>query len=93
MGGTVVGQYSGVNPTRKNWCQYCDKWKEFCFALYDYCPAGSDSQKFAFCGDCLKYMFEQVEKKKREVKNKARQEARAKAKKKAKRAGKVRLKR
>jgi hypothetical protein len=92
MGGTVVGQYSGVGSTRKDWCNYCEKWKEFCFALYDYCPAGSDSQKFAFCGSCLEYMSKKVEEKKAETKKKARAEKRKKAKAKAKRAGKVRLK-
>lgn len=92
MGGTVVGQYEGVNPTRKDWCNRCGQWKEFCFAEYDYCPAGTDMQRFAFCEKCLEYMLKKVKEKKGETKKKDRAEKRKKAREKAKRAGKVRLK-
>jgi len=87
MGGTVVGQYSGVG-SRKKWCGRCDKWKEFCFSEVDYCPAGSDVQRYAFCESCLEYMLKQIKEKKAESKKKARAEVR-KGKKKSK---KVRLK-
>ena len=92
MGGTVVGQRSGV-PAGKFYCEYCQNWKEFCFAQFDYCPAGTDSLLFSFCESCLEYMLKTVKEKKAEAKKRARAETRKRARKKAKRAKKVRLKR
>ncbi len=54
MGGTVVGQYTN---TREFYCTRCGGGLRQCVIEWDYCPAGSDVVKYAFCKKCLTYML------------------------------------
>jgi hypothetical protein len=68
VGGTVVGQYERL---KEFYCSRCGN-KRPCVTEWDYCPAGSDVIRSAYCESCLTYMLSRFKKPKKKVKKKVR---------------------
>ena len=58
MGGTVTGQYM---RTQEWMCSHCGEQRE-CVMEWDYCPAGSDVPRWAFCKSCLEGFLKRFKK-------------------------------